>query len=265
MYVLAMEVDMRVVDAHSLKDKRRVVKSVVETARHRFGISAAEVGAQDSWQRAQLGFAVVSSSARQAEDVLDDVERFVWAQPGVEVLSAGTRLVAVTVGRLSQFCWADRHVAEDARRPQAVEEVGLVGVRRVLADGRIELVGVVTDEDPPLPGTHAVEDDRRRLARPTWGRCRGSPRRSPPSALRMSSSDAAETSRPCVLNRVRSWATCSSSSSFGSRPKYWPELNTIEVPMCPGMTTEARRCGAFWRKSAISASVNPFTANLAAL
>ena len=88
MYVLAMEVDMRVVDAHSLKDKRRVVKSVVETARHRFGISAAEVGAQDSWQRTQLGFAVVSSSARQAEDVLDDVERFVWAQPGVEVLSA---------------------------------------------------------------------------------------------------------------------------------------------------------------------------------
>ena len=55
---------------------------------HRFGISAAEVGAQDSWQRTQLGFAVVSSSARQAEDVLDDVERFVWAQPGVEVLSA---------------------------------------------------------------------------------------------------------------------------------------------------------------------------------
>ena len=67
MYVLAMEVDMRVVDAHSLKEKRRVVKSVVEGARHRFGISAAEVGAQDSWQRARLGFAVVTSSARQAD------------------------------------------------------------------------------------------------------------------------------------------------------------------------------------------------------
>ena len=82
-----MEVNVRIVDAHSLKDKRQVVKSIVETARRRFGISAAEVGAQDVWQRAQLGFAVVSSSAGQAEHVLDDVERFVWSQPAIEVIS----------------------------------------------------------------------------------------------------------------------------------------------------------------------------------
>ncbi len=35
--------------------------------------------------------------------------------------------------------------------------------------------------------------------------------------------------------------------------------------MWPGMTTDACRCGAFWRKSEINASVNPFTANFAAL
>lgn len=83
-----MEVDLRIVDAHSLKDKRQVVQSIVETTRRRFGISSAEVGAQDSWQRARLGFAVVASSARQAEHVLDDVDRFIWRQPGVEVVSA---------------------------------------------------------------------------------------------------------------------------------------------------------------------------------
>ena len=44
MYVLAMEVDVRIVSAHSLKDKRHVVKSIVEGARRRFAISAAEVG-----------------------------------------------------------------------------------------------------------------------------------------------------------------------------------------------------------------------------
>ena len=83
-----MEVDVRILDARSLKDKRQVVKSIIETARRRFGISAAEVGAQESWQRARLGFAVVSSSATQAEHVLDDVERFVWSQPSIEVISA---------------------------------------------------------------------------------------------------------------------------------------------------------------------------------
>jgi uncharacterized protein len=88
MYVLALEVDLRIVDARSLKDKRHVVKSLVETARRRFGISAAEVGHQERWQRAMLGFAVVASSARQATLVMDDVDRFVWSHPGVEVVTA---------------------------------------------------------------------------------------------------------------------------------------------------------------------------------
>lgn len=83
-----MEVELRILDAHSLKDKRQVVKSLVETARRRFGISAAEVGAQDSWQRAVLGFAVVASSAGQADHVLDDVDRFIWSHPGVEIVRA---------------------------------------------------------------------------------------------------------------------------------------------------------------------------------
>ena len=43
------------------------------------------------------------------------------------------------------------------------------------------------------------------------------------------------------------------------------ELATIDVPMCPGMTTEHLMCGAFTRRSVISASVKPFTANFAAL
>jgi uncharacterized protein len=88
MYVLALEVELRIVDAHSLKDKRQVVKSLVETVRRRFAISAAEVGRQENWQRATLGFAVVASSAGQATAVIDDVDRFVWSHPAVEVIEA---------------------------------------------------------------------------------------------------------------------------------------------------------------------------------
>ena len=88
MYVLAVEVELHIPDAHSLKDKRQVVKALVEGARRRLGVSASEVGRQDSWQRSTLGFAVVASSVRQAEAVMDDVDRFVWAHGEVEVLSA---------------------------------------------------------------------------------------------------------------------------------------------------------------------------------
>jgi uncharacterized protein YlxP (DUF503 family) len=87
MFVLAEEVELHLPHAHSLKDKRQVVKSLVEASRRRFSISAAEVGRQDSWQRARLGFAVVASSAAQAESVLDDVDRFVWSRNEIEVLS----------------------------------------------------------------------------------------------------------------------------------------------------------------------------------
>ncbi len=88
MYVLAVEIELHIPDAHSLKDKRQVVKALVEGARRRLGVAASEIGRQDAWQRSTLGFAIVASSARQAELVIDDLERFVWARGDVEVLSA---------------------------------------------------------------------------------------------------------------------------------------------------------------------------------
>ena len=91
MYVLAIELEVRIPSAHSLKDKRQVVKALIEGARRRLGVSAAEVGRQDAWQRATLGFAVVASSAGTAKAVIDDVDRFVWGHGEVEVLSAERR------------------------------------------------------------------------------------------------------------------------------------------------------------------------------
>lgn len=85
MYVLALEVELRIPDAHSLKDKRQVVTPIVEASRRRFAVSAAEIGAQDSWQRAVLGFAAVASTASGAERIMRGVEDFIWSRPGVEV------------------------------------------------------------------------------------------------------------------------------------------------------------------------------------
>lgn len=88
MFVLALEVEGHLPHARSLKDKRQVLRSVLDTARHRHAVAAAEVGYQDLWQRTLLGFATVSGSASHAHDVLDEVERLVWAQAGLEVTRA---------------------------------------------------------------------------------------------------------------------------------------------------------------------------------
>jgi uncharacterized protein YlxP (DUF503 family) len=82
---------MRLPDCHSLKEKRAVVKTILQGSIRRYGVSAAEVGHQDKWQRAELGFAVVSGSASHAEEVIDAVERFVWSFPEIEVVDASRR------------------------------------------------------------------------------------------------------------------------------------------------------------------------------
>jgi len=46
------------------------------------------VGDQDLWQRTSLGMAAVAATPAHVKDVLDEVERFVWSFPEVEVLDA---------------------------------------------------------------------------------------------------------------------------------------------------------------------------------
>jgi uncharacterized protein len=87
MHVGSLYAEIHVPTSGSLKAKRQVVKHVVETARVRYHVAAAEVEHQDTWQRAGLGFAVVSGSASHASDVLDEVERFVWSHPEFDVVS----------------------------------------------------------------------------------------------------------------------------------------------------------------------------------
>jgi uncharacterized protein YlxP (DUF503 family) len=71
---------------HSLKEKRAVIKPIVEGVRRRYQAAVAEVDHQDKWQRAAIGVAVVSARAGHAREVMDAIERFVWSFPEVEVL-----------------------------------------------------------------------------------------------------------------------------------------------------------------------------------
>ncbi len=65
-----------------------MIKPILEGARRRFAVAAAEVAHQSRCQRAGLGMAAVATTAGHVGDVLDKVERFVWSHPEVEVLAA---------------------------------------------------------------------------------------------------------------------------------------------------------------------------------
>ena len=87
MHVLATEINRHLPACRALKAKRAVLRPIVEGLRSRFRVSVAEVGDQDLWQRAKIGAAVVGGTTSRVENVMDEIERWIWAQPGVEVLS----------------------------------------------------------------------------------------------------------------------------------------------------------------------------------
>jgi uncharacterized protein len=85
--VAALLIDLHVPEARSLKDKRAVIRPIVDGCRRRYQVAAAEVEHQDRWQRAALGVSAVAGTPGHAGEVLDAVERFVWSFPEVEVIA----------------------------------------------------------------------------------------------------------------------------------------------------------------------------------
>ena len=87
MHVLALELELRVPLSRSLKDKRAVIRPVIDGIRSRYPVAVAEVDHQDKWQRAAVGLAAVSAAPGHAEEMIADVERFVWSFPNLEVIA----------------------------------------------------------------------------------------------------------------------------------------------------------------------------------
>lgn len=75
-YVALLLVHLHFPDAGSLKAKRKDVASVKAQLQGRMGVTVAEVGHQDLWQRATLAAALTGGSVRLLESSADRVERF---------------------------------------------------------------------------------------------------------------------------------------------------------------------------------------------
>jgi uncharacterized protein YlxP (DUF503 family) len=64
----------------SLKDKRMVVRSVVQRVRNRFNVAVAEVDTQDVWQVATLGIVCMSDDRRHANEIMSKVVAFIESE-----------------------------------------------------------------------------------------------------------------------------------------------------------------------------------------
>jgi uncharacterized protein YlxP (DUF503 family) len=75
MPVAFLTLEIRIEAAHSLKDKRQVVRSLKDRLRNSFNISVAEIDVTDLWQRATIGVVSISSSRDYLEGLMRNVER----------------------------------------------------------------------------------------------------------------------------------------------------------------------------------------------
>ena len=69
--------ELHILGAHSLKEKRSVLKSMKDRLHNQFDVSVAETAHHDAWQRAELTVCLVATDRRQAESVLSAVDAFV--------------------------------------------------------------------------------------------------------------------------------------------------------------------------------------------
>jgi uncharacterized protein YlxP (DUF503 family) len=63
--------------SHSLKEKRMVLRKIKDRVQQKWSCAIAEVGDQDAWQSAQLGFTVVSNELGHAQSMVQKILAFI--------------------------------------------------------------------------------------------------------------------------------------------------------------------------------------------
>jgi uncharacterized protein len=74
-----LTLELHIPDAHSLKEKRQVLRSLKDKLRRQFNVAIAELDHQDVWQRSLLGIVTLSNEDRHVREtlqkVLDEADR----------------------------------------------------------------------------------------------------------------------------------------------------------------------------------------------
>ncbi len=86
MKIAAMTFRLRAGWAHSLKEKRMIVQSLIAQLQNRFHVSAAEIGSQDAHQVIEIGVAAIVPHSALADSLMEDIARFVEEHCEAELL-----------------------------------------------------------------------------------------------------------------------------------------------------------------------------------
>lgn len=86
MRIGSLHVQFMIFDAQSLKEKRKVMRSVKDRLMNTYNVAVAEVGSNDKWQIGEIGIVTVGNETRFVQSVLDKVEDFLETIPAIRVI-----------------------------------------------------------------------------------------------------------------------------------------------------------------------------------
>ncbi|HID06005.1 MAG TPA: DUF503 domain-containing protein [Armatimonadetes bacterium] len=78
-------VELHLLESFSLKDKRRVLQSLMMRIRNRYNVSVTEVDHQNDWTRATVGIACVCTTSRLATQTLNHIINLIEHEPRVMI------------------------------------------------------------------------------------------------------------------------------------------------------------------------------------
>jgi uncharacterized protein YlxP (DUF503 family) len=89
------QLDLRIPENHSLKEKRHVMRKMIDRVRHQFNVAISEVGDNDLWQRAQIGICTVGNDRRHINSSLDKVIDFIEKMHLVDMIHTEMEILTV--------------------------------------------------------------------------------------------------------------------------------------------------------------------------
>ena len=87
MHILLINIDLKIPYAHSLKDKRRQIKSLKDRLSSKFNASVAEIDALDNWQRAVMGICIISNDRSYLDKQYSLVETLLIEYTELELIT----------------------------------------------------------------------------------------------------------------------------------------------------------------------------------
>jgi uncharacterized protein YlxP (DUF503 family) len=101
MVIGALKIVLHMNESGGLKDKRKIAHSIIGKVRSRFNTAAAEVGANELWQRLELGFAVCGNETARVQEQMRNIRRQIESLALAELADVRMEII-----NLKDMAWA---------------------------------------------------------------------------------------------------------------------------------------------------------------